>query len=68
MAVTVVVDRANADLDTVLRALVDAGLSDALAHRRLGIISGTVAQDQLESLREVPGVTSLREERQYRAL
>lgn len=51
---------AQQDADAVSKALTglsNAGLEDAIVLEAVGIVTGRVAQERLDELRRVPGVT-----------
>jgi hypothetical protein len=66
--VTIRLNKDNADrLDDIVRALESSGLRNADVHRRFLMVSGSVAAELIEALRAVEGVTSVREDRTYKA-
>jgi hypothetical protein len=66
--VTVRVDKAHAArLDEVVHALKVCGLKSVERHERFLIVNGSVEAEQLEALRNVEGVASVREDKTYRA-
>jgi 6,7-dimethyl-8-ribityllumazine synthase len=54
-------------IDEIVSALRAKGLADVQAHARFMIVNGSIAPDQLEVLRSVAGVQSVREDATYRA-
>lgn len=53
--------------DDVLRSLAGAGLRDVEAHPRFHLVSGSIATGDVEALRAVDGVESVRADQEYRA-
>jgi hypothetical protein len=51
-------------IDDVLRRLQKAGLGSSRQMKDIGVITGSVEQDQVEALRRVPGVASVEQSRQ----
>jgi hypothetical protein len=67
--VTIRLDReASVRFADIISQLKKAGLVDVQAHERLMIVSGSASYLDLEALRSVPGVLSVREDTSYRAL
>ena len=66
LAITIRIELSNAlAFDEVVRKLLRAGLSDADAHPRFGIVNGNAAPSVVPLLRDIPGVASVREDRKY---
>jgi hypothetical protein len=66
--VTLRLDRHQASqLDAIVAALRNCGLQDVRAHTRFMIVSGRAPADQLDALRAVTGVESVREDTRYKA-
>jgi len=65
--VTIRIDLADAPrIAEIVRTFQRLGLTDAVPHPRLGIVRGSVPATHLKALREVAGVASVREDRNYR--
>lgn len=65
--VTIRVDKTYADrLDEVASALEASGLSAVERHERFLLFNGSVSADRVQTLRQVSGVTSVREDATYK--
>jgi hypothetical protein len=65
--VTVRIDKAVAGrLDDIVRALEASGLTNLDLHKRFLMISGSVAEAEIDALRRIDGVASVREDQTYK--
>ena len=65
--VTVRLDRAEAErLEEIVNSLKERGLTNVEPHSRFMIVNGTAKAADLESLRQVKGVASVREDKTYK--
>ena len=64
--VTIRIDKGQSDrLDDIVRALKAAGLRNVETHERFGMVNGSATADQLDTLRSVAGVASVRQDKAY---
>jgi tRNA-dihydrouridine synthase len=65
--VTIRIDKTDgAKLDDIARALESSGVTNLEVHKRLMMISGSVARHAIDALRKIAGVASVREDQQYK--
>lgn len=66
--VTIKIEAAGQRLEEIVQRLQACGLENAETRVRFGIVSGSVSAEQLDALRRIEGVASVREDQPYRAL
>ena len=65
--VTIRIDKQRSgQMDEIVRALEARGLSRIERHERFAMLNGSVSASRLDSLREVQGVASVRQDRTYK--
>lgn len=65
--VTIRIEKSDQDrMDEIIDALRSSGLDQVEGHKRFMIVNGTVNANDVESLRKVKGVASVREDRVYK--
>jgi hypothetical protein len=65
--VTIRIEKSDQDrMDEIIDALKSSGLDQVEGHKRFMIVNGTVNANDVESLRKVKGVASVREDRVYK--
>lgn len=66
--VTIRIERAHAGrLDDIVRDLEQCGLNSVERHDKFLIVNGSAAPHQIDAMRKVQGVASVRADQQYRA-
>lgn len=64
--VTIRIAQAKSEkLDEIVGALEQLGLADVQCHARFMMVNGRIDAGKLDALRDVEGVESVREDRQY---
>jgi hypothetical protein len=65
--VNVVIILTADQFDNTVAELIYIGLRDVVIHKRFFTVTGNISENEFSKLRTIPGVISVREEKQYKS-